>query len=82
MTNPAVAVRSWEDARQRSLAVSAYYRSLEAIDPARTDARTTALVDRLAEELRPPCGLDAPQTFDAERVRGYLHGIHDRLTNH
>ncbi len=82
MTGPDVAVRGWEDARQRSFAISAYYRSLEAIDPARTDARTAALVEGLAEVLRPPAGLDAPWMFDAARVREYLDGIHDRLTNH
>ena len=82
LTGGNLADHGWEEARQRSFAVSAYYRSLEAVGSGRADARTAALAAGLVEALRPPPGLDAPRSFDAARVREYLEHIHDRLTNH
>jgi len=74
-----IAGGGWEDARQLSFGISAYQRSLERVEPGPDDARTAALVDRLAGELRPPLGQDTPRTFDATKATDCLRQIHARL---
>jgi hypothetical protein len=75
----AVARGGWEDARQASFAISACNRSLEAVGTKARDTGMDALVDRIADELRPPPGRDTPLKFRADAVVGAMRDVHARL---
>jgi len=71
-----IARGGWEDARQVFYAVSAYDRSLEAVE---ADPRAAASVRGLGDLLRPPANWDTPPAYDGGRVVEALQEIHNRI---
>lgn len=72
----AVAAGGWEDARQLTNALSAYYRSLNAVEP---DAELGNAVQGLMNQLRLPSHYDTPPRYDSAAIVKALRDIDDRL---
>jgi predicted CxxxxCH...CXXCH cytochrome family protein len=73
-----IAVSGWDDARQLADALSAHYRSLNAVEP---DAGLGAALRGLNDLLRPPPHWDTPPSFNSEAVVKALQDIDARLKN-
>ncbi len=73
-----IAKGGWDDARQLALALSAHYRSLNAVDP---DPRLGGAVRGLEGLLRLPPQWDTPPRYDPEAIVNVLRDIDNRLKN-